>query len=532
MTSAIVSSTIDADYPVSGQDNDSQGFRDNFSVTKDGLATAAAEITVLQNSTAKLDADNDFGGNVIDNATTNRLYGSVYPTTSTPTTNVSLANGEYQRIQVAQNCTLTFTDWPETDKFAKVRLELKSDGTTRTVSFSSEGGGIVRTEITKTLASAIQVNRKASTVATSSATFSFPTVAPGYTWSVGDLVFGTGLIDSATVGAQTSVTGSVAATTAPTTRPYTAINGLTSVVTTSTSAALISDGAKVKLSDNTGIQGLSTDATYYAYDADGTGFKLASSYADALAGVPISVGLRGTVSYTAIALNGRVTTASSAAGIPIGNKVTLSATTGLTGIVAEATYYMYSCDSNGFNIAASYADALLGTPITPATGTPFNGVGVATHRGDFSGTATATFREENQTNSNAVTVSSTTNMYVGMPIKFSGTGFGGLSPSVQYYITSVIDGSRIRISETKQGEPVTLTDSSAGGLTINDTTVLTVLCSSQIITTAAGLTITTSDGVFPFPFEVSSDVNKIRIVEAWTADGGTNIFLKYLGEFA
>jgi hypothetical protein len=123
-------------------------------------------------------------------------------------------------------------------------------------------------------------------------------------------------------------------------------------------------------------------------------------------------------------------------------------------------------------------------------------------------------------------------MYVGMPIKFSGTGFGGLSPSVQYYITSVIDGSRIRISETKQGEPVTLTDSSAGGLTINDTTVLTVLCSSQIITTAAGLTITTSDGVFPFPFEVSSDVNKIRIVEAWTADGGTNIFLKYLGEFA
>jgi hypothetical protein len=77
--------------------------------------------------------------------------------------------------------------------------------------------------------------------------------------------------------------------------------------------------------------------------------------------------LRGTVSYTAIALNGRVTTASSAAGIPIGNKVTLSATTGLTGIVAEATYYMYSCDSNGFNIAASYADALLGTPITPAT---------------------------------------------------------------------------------------------------------------------------------------------------------------------
>jgi hypothetical protein len=144
MTSAIVSSTIDADYPVSGQDNDSQGFRDNFSVTKDGLATAAAEITVLQNSTAKLDADNDFGGNLIDNAITNRLYGSVYSTTSTPTTNVSLTNGEYHEITITGSHLLTFQDWPSTGLYGRIKVSIKSDGVNYNFSFATGGGGTIR----------------------------------------------------------------------------------------------------------------------------------------------------------------------------------------------------------------------------------------------------------------------------------------------------------------------------------------------------------------------------------------------------
>ena len=47
MTSQIVSATIDENYPIAGQDNDSQGFRDNFSIIKTGLATAASEPTTL-----------------------------------------------------------------------------------------------------------------------------------------------------------------------------------------------------------------------------------------------------------------------------------------------------------------------------------------------------------------------------------------------------------------------------------------------------------------------------------------------------
>ena len=54
MASSIISDTIDGAYPVAGIDNDTQGFRDNFTIIKTGLATATSEITTLQNTTAKL----------------------------------------------------------------------------------------------------------------------------------------------------------------------------------------------------------------------------------------------------------------------------------------------------------------------------------------------------------------------------------------------------------------------------------------------------------------------------------------------
>ena len=68
MASTIITTGFNAEYPVAGQDNDSQGFRTNFSVTKTGLETARDEITALQDNTAKLNANNDFNGSVISEA--------------------------------------------------------------------------------------------------------------------------------------------------------------------------------------------------------------------------------------------------------------------------------------------------------------------------------------------------------------------------------------------------------------------------------------------------------------------------------
>jgi len=42
------STNIDTTFPVPGQDNDTQGFRDNFIAIKNSLETAAAEISDVQ----------------------------------------------------------------------------------------------------------------------------------------------------------------------------------------------------------------------------------------------------------------------------------------------------------------------------------------------------------------------------------------------------------------------------------------------------------------------------------------------------
>ena len=60
MASNINYTNIDENYPVAGQDNDSQGFRDNFQNIKTALNTAATEITSLQGDTPSLTSENDF----------------------------------------------------------------------------------------------------------------------------------------------------------------------------------------------------------------------------------------------------------------------------------------------------------------------------------------------------------------------------------------------------------------------------------------------------------------------------------------
>ena len=97
MASNLLTSDINELYPVAGADNDSQGFRDNFRLVKTGLATAATEITDLQTTTAKLNASNDFNGNVIREANFIANSEEVYVTDEiVASQNVRFVNGNYQ----------------------------------------------------------------------------------------------------------------------------------------------------------------------------------------------------------------------------------------------------------------------------------------------------------------------------------------------------------------------------------------------------------------------------------------------------
>ena len=74
MASSITPQTIDGTYPVAGQDNDSQGFRDNFTNTKINFERAAAEITDLQSKavltaplSGTLSTNNNMNGEILRN---------------------------------------------------------------------------------------------------------------------------------------------------------------------------------------------------------------------------------------------------------------------------------------------------------------------------------------------------------------------------------------------------------------------------------------------------------------------------------
>ena len=154
MTSQINYNGINAAYPVAGQDNDSQGFRDNFSVIKIALNTASSEISDLQLNTAKLNDDNDFDGNAVTGATLyNNRYKSVEWTVGAGNLeagsvfNISYAAGDYHIISLSTSTNFQFTNWPTSqnnERFGKLRLQITpttaTNGTfynTLTINFTS-----------------------------------------------------------------------------------------------------------------------------------------------------------------------------------------------------------------------------------------------------------------------------------------------------------------------------------------------------------------------------------------------------------
>lgn len=154
MTSAITPGNINVDYPVAGQDNDSQGFRDNFSAIHDALAAAKLEIEDLQTkavltetlgNTAETVANN-LNGSSIANGIYSQLNGAVpddgLTTVSDGTNDIDLNAGPFQVFRiVGGDAVLRFKNW-STDvvQYSVVRVHLVSDGNERTVTLTTENG--------------------------------------------------------------------------------------------------------------------------------------------------------------------------------------------------------------------------------------------------------------------------------------------------------------------------------------------------------------------------------------------------------
>lgn len=155
MSSNINFLSINENFPVAGQDNDTQVFRDNFNTIKISLREAKTEVEDLQDNTARLNNDNNFGLNIIQNALlqnnrTQKFDGGAV--TASPTT-VDHQNGSYQIYRVGAALSLDFLNFPGDPVFTteltpiglgKVILELYSDGDPRVLSFAVSGGTVIK----------------------------------------------------------------------------------------------------------------------------------------------------------------------------------------------------------------------------------------------------------------------------------------------------------------------------------------------------------------------------------------------------
>jgi len=131
MTSNINPNNIDGNYPVAGQDNNSQGFRDNFTNTQTNFEFAANEITDLQNKAVLKAAltgttlNNDMGGSILSNAQLQDMSESVVALgTVSGTTIVNYALGSYQTLTTNGAVTLSFTNFPAAGAAASVTVQV------------------------------------------------------------------------------------------------------------------------------------------------------------------------------------------------------------------------------------------------------------------------------------------------------------------------------------------------------------------------------------------------------------------------
>lgn len=142
MTSNINPNNIDGTYPVAGQDNNSQGFRDNFTNTKTNFQYAANEITDLQNNVLLKAAlsggtlDNDmlgslvYNGVVADFGLTRVALGTVSGSQT-----IDYSTGHFHTLTTAGAVSLGFSNFPASGTTGIVYVQVTIASTSHTLTF-------------------------------------------------------------------------------------------------------------------------------------------------------------------------------------------------------------------------------------------------------------------------------------------------------------------------------------------------------------------------------------------------------------
>ena len=141
MTSQINPYNINGAYPVAGQDNNSQGFRTNFTNTSTNFEYAAQEITDLQNNVvlkaalSGVSVDNNMNGSLLFNAQTQQMTQTLVTLgTVTTSTTINFAAGSYFTFTTGSSVTVAFTN-PPAANFGSWIVAVTVASTSHTITF-------------------------------------------------------------------------------------------------------------------------------------------------------------------------------------------------------------------------------------------------------------------------------------------------------------------------------------------------------------------------------------------------------------
>jgi len=144
MASNINPNDIDGAYPVAGQDNNSQGFRDNFTNIKTNFTAAANEITDLQNKVILKAAltgttlDNNMGGSLLYDALIQDFAAQKVTVSGTSgAISINYASGHYQSITTSGSISLSFINWPANGTYGYIKLQINITNAAHTVTLPS-----------------------------------------------------------------------------------------------------------------------------------------------------------------------------------------------------------------------------------------------------------------------------------------------------------------------------------------------------------------------------------------------------------
>jgi hypothetical protein len=616
MTSAITVNGINTNYPVAGQDNDSAGFRSNFSSISQGLTTASSEISALQIKTV-LTADlatntpvsNNLNGSSVYNGAFKNFNGIATNWGTTPSnanisltsTSIDVSAGPLQAYTLQKNQALNFINWAGNGYDSRIRVHVANanastlttpiiTGSSGQFSCTSYTNGLVVGQpvivsgalANNTTASATGIisNGTGSTVGnvftpTGSITGTF---SSGMTLSGSNVTGSPSIITansatfagslgvSLTVTGITGATGNFSCSTSsvslyagmPVTVSGTISNTsttLSNVLVTGTSgtfscntATLTIGMAIVVTGVNTGtgtINGYSSGTTYYVIGSPtGTTFQLSSVFG-----------------------GGNVTTVFGSGGTTTGLTFTVQPPS-LVGYSNPTTYYIIgSPTTNSFQLSSTSGGGsittIVGTPSgltftlnilnvtsvsagTLSTGLAITGSGVTTGTyitGLGSGTGSTGTYLLNQyatgtpTTGTSYTVNGTAQLAASGTVTGSTVGVGtitGYTNPTTYYISATNGATTFTLTDTLAHaiagtNPITTGAGSTLGLTFTvgsrvqlttaNTGVFHTEVSTNFIQTLGGLPTFASAGTTKFIFD------------AWTYDGGANVYVKHIGVF-